>query len=222
MFRIGAVPPALDDAADEVASKIEPSTLGHWQDTGFAHGIHPLTASRHCVGSAFTVRLAGMDATALHVAVDEIGPGHVLVVDMGGDRRRACVGAIIAWLAQERGARGIVIDGMATDLEDLERLTIPVFARGRSAVTTRALGIEGDINVPVVIDHSTVNPGDVVIADPNGVLFIAPEDLAALAGRAVAAQEAEARMRADLRAGARLSDFSDASERMKDRVVTVK
>ncbi|MET0885548.1 MAG: RraA family protein [Mycetocola sp.] len=221
MFRVGLTPQALDEEVASLAARVEPSTVGHWQDLGFAHGIHPLTSNRHCVGSAYTVRLAGMDATAIHAAMADIGPGHVLVVSMGGERQRACVGAIIGWLAERSGATGVVVDGMATDLEDLEQLGIPVFARGTSALTTKAIGIEGDINVPVVIDNVIVNPGDVVIADPNGVLFIAPSDFAQTAARAIEAQEAETRFRSELAGGADLAQISGAKQHMQGRIVTV-
>lgn len=212
MIRVGAKPTPLSADVMEVARKVQPSTIGHWRDRGFAYGLRPLTSVRACVGTAFTVRLADMDATAIHCAADELEPGHVLVVDMGGDDRRASVGAILGFLAQLRGAHGIVIDGMATDLGDLEQLGIPIYAKGVSAMTTRVLGIEGDVNLPVVVGGVAVNPGDLVIADADGVLFLHPEELDELAARAVAAQEFEETMRMDIENGARLSDISGASK----------
>ncbi|MGP3535824.1 RraA family protein [Microbacterium sp. RD1] len=215
MFRIGQTPTPLSPHSTSIASRVDPSTLGHWRDRGLAHGIKPLTAERTFVGTAFTVRLCDMDATAIHYAADLLEPGHVLVVDMGGDRERACVGSILAFLAAHRGAAGIVVDGMATDLADLERVGLPVFARGTSAMTTRVLGIEGDVNVPVVIDGVVVSPGDVVIGTADGLLFIDEQDLLELADQAIAAQHNEPEIMHSLTEGTPLASLSGAGAAME-------
>jgi Demethylmenaquinone methyltransferase len=130
MFKIGPTPPVHRAAVLDLARRVMPSTIGHMTDRGFAHGLKPLTPTTHAVGTAFTVRIPDLDSVAVHYAVDHIAPGHVVVVDMGGDLERACVGAMVAFTAKARGAAAVIVDGMATDLADLRAFDVPVFARG--------------------------------------------------------------------------------------------
>lgn len=211
MFILGPTPPVIAPAITDRASSIASSTLGHMRDHGFAHGLRPLTAAGSAVGTAFTVRLPALDSTVLHYAVDQIDPGHVLVIDMGGRTDRASVGAMVAFAAKHRGAAAIVIDGMATDLSDLEEFGIPVFALGISPRTTRVLGIEGAVNVPVSVGGAAVTPGMLVIADRDGVVFIDPEDFEAVCDRATAAQDIEPGVKAKILDGANISDLSGAA-----------
>jgi len=209
-YRIGLTPRTLDPELAALAASVQTSTIGHWKEGGFAHGLRPLGDRRQFVGTALTVRLCDMDAAAVHYAADILEPGHVLVVDMGGDLERASVGAILTFLAHHKGATGIVIDGMATDLPDLERAEIPVFARGVSATTTRVLGIEGDVNYPVVIGGTVVTPGAIVIGDADGLLFLTEEELRYWAPRAIEAQESEAGLRDRLAMGGSIAEASGA------------
>ncbi|MFJ9590751.1 RraA family protein [Streptomyces acidicola] len=219
MFKIGS-PPAVHDAATvAMARRIMPSTVGHMRDSGFAFGLHPLTPTQRVVGTAYTVRIPDLDSAAVHYAVDHIEPGHVVVIDMGGHVDRACVGAMVAFTAKEHGAAGIVIDGMATDLGDLVEFDLPVFARGTSALTTRILGLEGDVNVPVSVAGATVLPGQLVLADADGILFIDAGELRALSERAVAAQDWEIGVKDKVRAGTPLSELSGAAARMAGSTV---
>lgn len=222
MFKIGPTPHPVCQSTLDIATRIEPPTVGHWRDFGLAHGIHPLTSSREFVGTAFTVRVADMDATALHHAVDLIEEGHVLVVDMGGDRDRACVGAVVAFFLAQKKIAGIVIDGCATDLKDIEASGLPVFSRGLSAMTLRVLGLEGDINVPVVIDDVVVTPGQVVIGTADGVLFIDEQDLLGIADDVFAAQDFEPGLKRNLVAGTTtLAAASGAAKAMEGKITVL-
>jgi regulator of RNase E activity RraA len=183
------------------AAAIEPATIGHVVNHGFAIGITPVTTANRFVGTALTVRLSPMDGTALHYAADQVQPGHVVVIDMGQDTERASVGAMVAFVLGLRGAAGVVIDGMATDIEDLQRTGVPIFSRGLRPVTTRILGHDGDINLPVSVGGSIVRPGDLVIADPNGVVFIDPIEFADQYDHLVHLQDLEPPARDELRAG---------------------
>lgn len=103
-------------------------------------------------------------------------PGDVLVVDMSGDRRHAPVGAVTAAAAQAQGAAAVVVDGMATDVLELRGTGLPVFARGTTCLTTkRVYGSGSAVNVPVQCGGVTVNPGDLVLGDDNGVVVLSPE-----------------------------------------------
>ncbi len=221
MFRIGTTPAVHDHETLEVAGRLAPSTFGHMIDRGFAHGISAVTDATTAVGTAFTVRIPDTDSVAVHYAVDRLEPGHVLVIDMGGDIERASVGAMVAFAARERGASGIIVDGMATDLADLREFGLPVFARGVSALTTSMRGISGDVNLPVSIGGATVTPGQLVIADADGILFLDDADLTRLADRALGAQAHEDVIKERLRAGVPLAAQSGAEDLMADRIVHV-
>lgn len=211
MFILGKTPTLIDADTIDRASTIASSTIGHMRDDGFAHGIHAQTHADSAVGTAFTVRLPSMDSTALHYAIDRLEPGHIMVIDMQGATDRACVGAMVAFAAKHRGAAGFVIDGMATDLRDLEEFGIPVFARGISPRTTRILGIEGALNVPITVGGAAVVPGMLVIADPDGVVFLDPDDFTAIADRARKAQEIEPGVKEAVVGGASFSGGSGAA-----------
>lgn len=211
MFTLGAVPEILPTTLTARASLIASSTIGHMRDHGFAHGLRALTNANTAVGTAFTVRLPDLDSTMLHYAVDRVKPGHVLVIDAGGRQDRASVGAMVAFAARHRGAAAIVIDGMATDLPDLIEFGIPVFARGVSPRTTRVLGIEGAMNIPVTIAGAAVEPGMLVIADRDGVTFLDHADFMAIADRAEKAQEIEPGVKEAVAAGKALSVLSGAA-----------
>lgn len=210
MFRIGTTPAPIPPSQLELLRQAEPSTIGHYRDQGFAHGLRQIVGPAF-VGSALTVRLPDLDATALHGAVDLLEPGHVLVVDMGGRTDRASVGSIITCVARHRGAVGVVVDGMVTDHADLVANQLPVHARGISARTTRVVGVEGDINVPVTIGGAVVSPGQAVLAGPDGVLFLDVEQALLEAERAVATQQWEVEFRERITSGASLAEASGAA-----------
>lgn len=212
MFAINKPAPLVDDSLLAPLKDVSPSTLGHMLDSGFAADLAPIVRPARCIGTAFTVRLPSLDSTALHYAVDMLAPGYVLVVDTGGDRTRACLGGGVSFTAIARGAVGIVVDGKVTDYNDLSELGIPVYARGVSPLTTRILGVEGAVNVPVNIDGAVVTPGDIVLADDDGVVFISPSDAAHLADRASKAQQWESEVLIPhIRQGGRISDLSGAA-----------
>lgn len=188
------------------------STLGHLRDHGFALGLVPNRRPIRFLGTAVTVRIPHLDSTAVHVAVDRLRSGDVLVVDQSGDRDRSCFGGLVSYTAKARGAAGAVIDGSINDHDETEAYDFPVFSRGFSPLTTRILRVEGAINVPVQIAGCVVNPGDVVFADSDGVAFLAPADVHGLAEVLRAKEEAEGPARESIAAGGRIADFSGAAK----------
>ena len=140
-------------------------------------------------------------------AVGQARPGDVIVIDRCGDLRHACVGGAVAYAAKKAGVAGIVVDGMVTDIGELRRYGIPVWARGLSTVTTKVIGLGGAFCVPVACGGVAVSPGDAVLADENGVLVLAPNRIEAAARRAIAMQEAEKETLARLDAGEAYPDI---------------
>ncbi|BAM92833.1 conserved hypothetical protein [Bradyrhizobium oligotrophicum S58] len=152
------------------------------------------------VGIALTVNTAPGDNLFIHRALECVKPGDVIVVNGGGDETRALVGEIIAAIARQRGAAGIVVDGAIRDSAVLMSSDFPVFARAINHRGPYKNG-PGAINVPVSIGGMIVAPRDVVVGDADGVVAF-PQAIAAELLNAVRAQEQrEAEILESIRAG---------------------
>ncbi|MFC4015859.1 RraA family protein [Nonomuraea purpurea] len=204
--------PSIDPRIVEALSQVCTSTLGHLRDYGFPRGLTPNVRPLKFVGTAVTVRLPHLDSTAVHVAVDDLRPGDVLVVEQSGDEQRSCFGGLVSFTAKTRGAVGAVIDGQINDIEEMSGYGFPAYSRGISALTTRIAGIEGAINVPVSVGGVVVKPGDVVFADSDGIAIIDPAEALDLAAVLKRKEDAEIPTREKIAAGARISDFSGAAK----------
>lgn len=159
------------------------ATIGHRFDGRVMDGgIRSLVPDGRAVGPALTIRTRGRDSTACHKAIELIEPGDVVVIDRAGEERYACWGEMMTLAAKLRLAAGVVIDGPATDLAALRALGLPVFARGTSPVTTLLLGQGGAINVAVRCGGVEVLPGELVVADDDGVIVLAAGEAASLLG----------------------------------------
>lgn len=144
-----------------------------------ATGLRPFHRPRPMAGTAVTVRTRGGDNLAIHRAFDHCRPGDVLVIDGAGELTQALMGDIMASFAQRLGVQGLVIDGAIRDVASIGQRDFPVYARG---VTHRGpyKNGPGEINVPVSVGGMVVHPGDIVVGDQDGVLAIAPSDVAAV------------------------------------------
>ena len=140
-------------------------------------GIEPIGYKGQLLGTAFTVRVAQGDNLMFHAAMDLAKPGDVIVIDAGGFTERAIFGELMATYCRSRGIEGIVCDGAIRD---------------RGALAAMEDFRPGEINVPVVIGGKIVWPGDIVVGDDDGVLFIRPENAEALAGATRAVEKKEA------------------------------
>jgi regulator of RNase E activity RraA len=142
-----------------------------------AVGLRPFHKGGALCGVAFTVKTRPGDNLAIHRALELVGPGDVIVVDGGGDETRALVGEIMKNIAQWRGAEGYVIDGAIRDVGAIAADIYPFYAR---AVTHRGPYKDGpgEINVPVSIGGSVIQPGDIVVGDEDGIVSF-PQAIAA-------------------------------------------
>jgi 4-hydroxy-4-methyl-2-oxoglutarate aldolase len=212
-FTAGPTPAPLDASLVSKLQRVSFPTIGHYLEEGFADfGIRRIVGTSRVVGRAITVRITGQDSTALHHAAGWCEPGDVFVIDTGGDTRHAPVGEVLAATLAIRGAAGVIVDGVVTDLDEVEPFGLPVYARGSSVLTTKLLSLDaGGVNVPVTCGGVAVNPGDVVLADRNGVFFAAPSVAAAIVDTALADDAEEPELVEELRSGARLGDLTGAS-----------
>lgn len=150
--------------------------------------LKPLGRDR-LLGTAYTVNLPASENLLLYYAVDNAQPGDVLVVSCAGYTERAVTGEIMANLALRRGVAGFVVDGAVRDAAALRRLDFPVYARAVSP-NGPYKGACGEVNVPVAMGNVTVNPGDIIVGDADGLVAVRPEEAAAVADRAQAITDA--------------------------------
>jgi RraA family protein len=142
-------------------------------------GLRSLGASAKLVGTALTVKTRPGDNLMIYKALMLMKPGHVLVVDGGGDLANALIGDLIMQYAMQRGCAGFVVDGAIRDSAAFAHAGMPCHARGISHRGPYKNG-PGQINVPVSIAGQVIAPGDYVVGDDDGVVNFAPSAALAL------------------------------------------
>ncbi|MGZ4033213.1 MAG: RraA family protein [Tumebacillaceae bacterium] len=133
--------------------------------------IKPLDENMTVVGRAFTVKLPVGDNLLFLKAIREAQPGDVLVVDVKGDTYRAMAGDFILGMAQTLGIAGVVVDGVIRDVRGCKALNFPVFCKGTTVAPCGKAGI-GELNVPISCGGVSVQPGDLIVGDADGVVVI--------------------------------------------------
>jgi 4-hydroxy-4-methyl-2-oxoglutarate aldolase len=219
MFVLNELPPQLPKTLTDLLAKAEPATIGHFLDFGFADPeLRALLPDKRIAGTVVTCRFAGIDSSIMHYALGQLRPGDVLVVDRAGDRRHAACGGGVAFAARAAGALGIIIDGPATDIGEIRDYGLPVWARGLSAVTSKRTYSHGEFCVPVNIGGVPVMPGDAVLADENGILFLKPDMVEATAKRGIEMQAAEGPRLQRVAKGERLPDINGTNAKIREIV----
>ena len=130
------------------------------------------------VGPAYTVKVRAGDNLALHAALNRCGEGDVIVVSNEGDDTRAVLGAIMmAFLYYTKKVAGIVIDGPIRDIDEIGSWDFPVYCNGTTPGGPYKEG-PGEVNVPIACGNISVNPGDIILGDQDGVIVIPRRDAA--------------------------------------------
>lgn len=183
--------------------------------------LRPIYPGARIAGRAVTVLSHPGDNLMIHASIAHCRPGDVLVVATTSPSTDGMFGELFATQLRFRGVRGLVIDAGVRDVADLTAMGFPVWSRAICAQGT-VKATPGSVNVPVVVGGAVVSPGDVVVADDDGVLIVPLErsDEIALAARARAEKEAHARARfAEGVSSLELYDLAAVLERLGVRSV---
>jgi regulator of RNase E activity RraA len=192
----------LADALDELGE----------HDRAMREHLRPLLPDKTFAGWARTILCMDTfyeqkDPYGLEIeALDSILPGEVVAVSTGESKRNAPWGELLSTAASVRGARGAVIDGLVRDVRAIQKLGFPVFTAGIKPVDSRGRGMVVDYNVPVLCGGVVVTPGDLIVADYDGVVAIPAHLVNQTLDLASDKISKENHSRKDLMEGAYLSD----------------
>lgn len=183
--------------------------------TGVVPGLAAVTVPRRIAGRVVTVQAGPPQArSSRHISTAAIGaarPGDVIVVAAGGRTDAAGWGGILSLAAVTRGLGGVIVDGACRDVDEARDLALPVYAKGCTPLTARGRLAETGWDVPVQLGTVTVTPGDLVIADASGVVFVPAARAADVLRAAEEIASREAAMAARIRAGEPVSQVLSAS-----------
>lgn len=163
----------LVEPFEDIPSAIVSDVTSKYENT-MSSDIEPLYDDVSMAGTAITVKTYPGDNLMVHKALTLAEPGDVLVIDANAYTEAGLVGELMSTSCKEQGLNGTIIDGAARDVEEIEELGYPVYARGVSPKGSYKAH-PGSINVPISCGGLVVEPGDIVVGDSEGIATVKPE-----------------------------------------------